>query len=177
MDKIIALMRKNILITIAGIVAVAGGVYVGTSGGVSTNDTSKATQVDTKATTETKADPTYVNTQWNDAVGGTKGMPENWPKDAPVAYAGATLMSSLTKNLGTGKLDPSVIYFSDVSGPEMIAYYVKGLESNGWKIEANALQPGSGYHIITAKKDTRTFAVFVSVGPDGKTGVTSGVTF
>lgn len=175
MEKIKILLGKKIILGIAGALIVAGGVYVGMSTEESTTDTPKVTQAETKTSDGTKADPTYVNTQWNDAVGGTKGMPENWPKDAPVAYVGATLMSSLTKDLGTGKPDPSVVYFSDTPGPEMILYYVKGLESNGWKIEANA--DSAGYRVITAKKDTRAFFAFVSVGPDGKTGVTSGVTF
>lgn len=173
MDTLIALLGKNILATLVGVVVIAGGVYW-----IANKDGSTSLAVDTtkeNTLAPTTDDPTYINTQWNDAVGGTRGMPENWPKDAPVAYEGATLMSSLTKNIGTGKDDPSVIYFSDISGPEMIAYYIKGLEGNGWKIEANA--DSAGYRVITAKKDTRTFAAFVSVGPDGKTGVTSAVTF
>lgn len=174
MDKIMALLGKNMLFIGVGASVVAAIAYVGATGRdvtpVLPNNTAEKSPI-----TITKTDSTYVNTQWNDAVGGSAGMPENWPKDAPVAYPGATLMSVLSKDLGTGKPDPSAIYFTEASGAEVIAYYVKGLEQNGWKIEANA--DSAGYRVITAKKDTRAYFAFISVGPDGKTGVTSGVTF
>lgn len=174
MEKIKILLGKKILLGIAGMSIVAGGVYIGVmeQNGISLSPSN--TKGDASAPIK-EGDSTYINTQWNDAVGGTKGMPENWPKDAPVAYAGATLMSSLATNPGTSKPDPSVIYFTDASGAEIIEYYVKSLETNGWKIEANA--DSAGYRVITAKKDTRSFAAFIGVDPKGKTGVTSGVTF
>lgn len=174
MNKITTMLSKNIMLAGVGIITIAGIAYMGVTGGDPAPVLPSNAQ-EKPANSTAESDPTYINTAGNDAVGGTNGMPENWPKDAPAAYVGATLLSSVAKNLGTGKNDPTVIYFSDISGPEMIAYYVKGLELNGWKIEANA--DSAGYRIITAKKDTRLFASFVSVGADGKTGVTSGVTF
>ena len=177
MDKIIALLGKKMILVIALGGAVTGGVvYVGIGNQKTAPATSDVSSTKAAASDVAKTDSTYVDTQWNQAVGGTAGMPENWPKDAPSAYPGATLMSSLSKNIGTGKSDPSVIYFTDAPKAKVIEYYVKGLTANAWKIEANA-DNGAGYHILTAKKDTRSFAAFVSTDPKGKTGVTSGVTF
>ena len=178
MDKLISLLGKNVLIAITGVVVVAGGVYAGTREEELSVDSPQVAQVDSKTSSETKADPAYVNTQWNDAVGGTKGMPVNWPKDAPPAYPGAMLLTSYTHEYGTaGKSNPSVNYLTNVSGADITDYYVKGLNANEWKIEANADSP-AGYRVITAKKDTRSFSAFISiVQTGGKTGVTSGVTF
>lgn len=167
MNTIIALSSKKIFLGIIGVSIVAGGIYVGMI--------RSSSAVVPKDKLSTTTDSSYKNTQWNDAVGGTKGMPSNWPKDAPVALVGATLMSSLTKNLGTGKMDPSVIYFTDAPVGEVIEYYIQSLTKNGWKIEANA--DSAGYRIITAKKDTRSFSAFISSDPKTKTGVTSAVTF
>lgn len=177
MNKIFTVFGKNTIIVLAGVIVVAGGVYVQVNRQKTTSKTPEVAPINSAKSAVTGSDSAYVNTQWNDAVGGTKGMPENWPKDVPSAYAGATLMASLTKNLGTGKQDPSVNYFTNVSGVEVTDYYIKGLNENGWKIEANADSP-AGYRVITAKKDTRSFYAFISVVQvEGKTGVTSGVTF
>lgn len=170
MNTIITLFGKKIVLGVIGFSIVAGVIYAGVVG----YDMDVALDT-SKEDPSTINDSSYKNTQWNDAVGGTKGMPSNWPKDAPVALIGATLMSSLTKNLGTGKMDPSVIYFTDAPVGEVIEYYIQSLNKNGWKIEANA--DSAGYRIITAKKDTRSFSAFISSDPKTKTGVTSGVTF
>lgn len=173
-----ALGAKGIIGIVAALIIVGGGgaIYMSMESGKTNESKSDIAAGDTAIPNNAESDSTYVDTQWNQAVGGTAGMPENWPKDAPPAYAGATLMSALSKNLATGKSDPSVIYFTDASRAEIIDYYVKNLNGNGWKIEANADSP-AGYYVITAKKDTRSFAVFISVDPQGKTGVTSAVTF
>ncbi len=177
MNKVFTVLGKNTVIALLGVIVVAGLVYVEAGKQKTTAETSEVVPVISAKSAVTGNDSDYVNTQWNDAVGGTKGMPENWPKDAPRAYSGAMLMASLTKDPGTGKQNPSVNYFTNVSGVEVTDYYVKGLNENGWKIEANADSP-AGYRVITAKKDTRSFYAFISVVQvEGKTGVTSGVTF
>lgn len=171
MNTIIALGGKKVFLFFAGFSIVASAVYIGVRG----RESAIISADKPKENVSEVQDSSYINTQWNDAVGGTKGMPQNWPKDAPVAYKGATLMSSLTKNLGTGKMDPSVVYFIDIPIDVVIEYYVHSLRTNGWNIEANA--DSAGYRVITAKKDTRSFFAFISSDPKVKTGVTSGVSF
>ena len=173
MNKIIALFGGKTLLVIAGIAIVAGGIYmgIGKQGAVSTtNDITNKTT----ASGTTGGASTYLNF----ATDNNGKMPENWPKDAPPAYSGALMMASFSKDVATGKLDPSVNYFIKASMTEVVDYYVNGLNANGWKIEANADSP-AGYRVITAKKDTRSFFAFISIKPDSKvgTGVTSGVTF
>ena len=160
-----------------GVILTAGAVYMGVSGRGEDMIKHNDRKANTSGSDAASGDSNYVNTQWNDAVGGTSGMPENWPKDAPVAYSGAVLMSSLSKNAGTGKSDPSVVYFSSAPVKEIIDYYIKSIDTNAWKVESNADSP-AGYRVITAKKDDRTFYAYISITQiDGKTGVTSGVNF
>ena len=178
MNKIITLLGKKMILSVAIVTIVVGGaIYIGASRTETLPASESSAEEKTSKLAVGGGDSNDVNTQWNDAVGGTKSMPENWPKDAPRAYSGALLLVSVTKNLGTGKQDPSVNYFTDASPVEVTDYYVKGLDENGWKIEANADSP-AGYRVITAKKDTRSFFAFISiVQVEGKTGVTSGVNF
>lgn len=176
MDKIISLFGKKVILAIAGMSIVAGGVYVGVGRQGAVPVAPETTLGNANAPTPTRSDSGYVETQWTQGRGAA-GMPENWPSDAPPAYHGAMLISSQSKDLGTGKPGPSVNYFTGASETEVIDYYVKGLTANAWKIEANADSP-AGYRVITAKKDTRSFFAFISiVQMEGKTGVTSGITF
>lgn len=177
MDKIIALLGKKMILAIAGVSIVVGGMYLEVRRQGASSIVSEGAPTNTSAGTTARSDSGYINKQYDLAVGGVVGMSENWPKDVPLAYAGAMIMSALSKNDGTGKSDPTITYFTSASEKEVIDYYVKGLTTNSWKIEANADSP-AGYRVITAKKDTRSFFAFISiVQHEGKTGVTSGVTF
>jgi hypothetical protein len=178
MEKITSLgisSGKIAFIVGIGVAIVGGGLFLANSS--ESEDAESVPAVSEAAVSPTKQgdDSAYENTMWNTAVGGVGAMPENWPKDAPVAIRGATLMSSLAKDLGTQEPNPSVIYFTPTPLDEAIAYYVRGLTENGWKIDTNA--DSAGYRVITASKDTRSFFAFVSSDGAGKTGVTSGVTF
>lgn len=115
---------------------------------------------------------TYSNTEGSVTVGGGS-MPENWPSDAPVAYAGAQIMYSGTTNPQTGEAGSAVVYQTNASVQSVTEYYSSRLKAEGWTIEASADM--AGMRVITAKKDTRTFGAYIADGGNGMTSVTAGI--
>ncbi len=99
-------------------------------------------------------------------------MPANWPNDVPVAYTGATILSTQTVSAVSGKKNPTVNYNVSARRQEVIDYYMSGLESKGWKLGAPF--EAQGYFTITATKDTRSVALYIGE-QSGIVSVTAGV--
>lgn len=116
---------------------------------------------------------TYTNEEASVTINGGE-MPSNWPSDAPEAYSGATLIYSGTNNPATGAEGSAVMYTTTASFESVLQYYNARLEAESWTIEATANI--SGMTVITAKKDKRTFVVYVSRTNDA-VQVTSGIEF
>src|SRR3989344_2958778 len=97
---------------------------------------------------------TYSNDEGTVTVGGNK-LPDNWPSDAP-------------------KYQNADIQYSGSSNPqEVVDFYKKELTSNGWTIEQTATIGAST--ILSAKKNERTFGVYIADSGDGKVSVTVGI--
>lgn len=117
---------------------------------------------------------TYSNNEGSVTTGAGTGMPSSWPADAPLNYAGATIIYSGNSNPQTGKAGAVVSYSLKNVQPEDIAsYYRQTLAAKGWKIAGDAYV---GTQIILgATKDTRTFAISVSEYNNGVVTVTAGM--
>ncbi len=105
---------------------------------------------------------------------GANSMPDNWPSDAPANFAGATISYSGSSNPQTGEAGSVVMYSVNGSVDAITAHYKAQLESNGWTIEQTANMGGAT--IIAAKKDSRSFGVYITPGEDGTAVVQASVT-
>lgn len=114
---------------------------------------------------------TYETEEGSVTVGGSQ-MPASWPSDAPTAYTGAQIYYSGDVNPTTGTSGSSVSYSVTASVESVVEYYESRLKAEGWTIEGTA--DVSGFRVITAKKDNRTFGVYV-MASEGSTQVTAGV--
>ena len=100
---------------------------------------------------------------------GTK-LPDDYPKDVPVA-SGAKIVMSTSVDNKTTKGSHLVLESTD-SLDKITEFYKKGLADNGWKISATFAQPQMT--IITAAKDNRELSLSVQQG-DGKSTITQSV--
>lgn len=114
---------------------------------------------------------TYSDKDGSVSVGGNK-YPDNWPTDAP-KYANATIEYSAAANPQTGGAASSVIFLTTSSAQAVADFYKKELMTLGWTVEQVANTGGT--MVITAKKDTRTFAVYIVDSGDGQVTVTVGI--
>ena len=115
---------------------------------------------------------TYKTNEGSVTVGGNK-MPENWPSDAPANFAGASITYSGSTNPQTGAAGSAVMYTVKASGDAVAAQYKAELEAKGWKVEQVANVAGAT--VMAAKKDTRTFGVYITAGENGETMVQASV--
>lgn len=119
---------------------------------------------------------TYDDQQGNVIVGGENlAMPKNWPTDAPGTYAGAAIIYSGATNPATGEAGAAIAYTINGTFVNVRTFYETELQKNGWIIQSNGDM--AGMRVIIAKKDTRTFAVYIAEGADGTIAVTAGVEF
>lgn len=94
-------------------------------------------------------------------------VPEDYPKDVPVASGAKVLMSTSANN--AGQSGTSLVLESADSHDKVLAFYKKGLVDNGWKIETTISQPN--VTIIAASKDKRNLSLQIGES-DGKTSIT-----
>ena len=114
---------------------------------------------------------TYSNDEGSVTVGGNK-MPDDWPGDAP-KYENASIQYSGSSNPQTGEAGSTVSFTTSDSAEIVVNFYKKELTSNGWTVEQTATMGAST--ILAAKKDTRTFAVYIIDSGNGQVSVTASV--
>jgi hypothetical protein len=100
---------------------------------------------------------------------GTK-LPDDYPKDVPVA-SGAKIVMATSVDNKTTKGSHLVLESTD-SLDKITDFYKKGLADNGWKVNATLTQPQMT--IITAAKDNRELSLSVQQA-DGKSTITQSV--
>ena len=114
---------------------------------------------------------TYSNDEGSVTVGGNK-MPDDWPGDAP-KYGNASIQYSGSSNPQTGEAGLTVSFTTSDSAETVVNFYKKELTLNGWTVEQTATMGASA--ILAAKKDTRTFAVYIIDSGNGQVSVTASV--
>ena len=124
------------------------------------------------ATPNADGSATYSSSEGSVTVGGGS-MPDNWPGDAPANYTGASIQYSGSSNPQTGQAGSAVVYNVNASAQAVIDYYKSELAKSGWTIEATANTGGAT--VLSAKKDTRTFGVYIVSTGTGAVSVTVGI--
>jgi hypothetical protein len=132
----------------------------------------RAAGVDVRPNMDGSATYTATNGEGSVTVGGNK-MPDNWPSDAPANFAGATISYSGSSNPQTGQAGSAVMYTVKSTAEAVAAYYKSQLESQGWKIEQTANMGGAT--VLAAKKDTRTFGIYIMGGEGGEVSVQASI--
>lgn len=97
-------------------------------------------------------------------------LPDDYPKDIPVA-SGAKIVMATSVNNADNKGSSLVLESAD-SYDKTLAFYKKGLADNGWQIGATI--SGEKMTMLTAAKDTRQLVVQIGES-DGKCSVTQSV--
>lgn len=115
---------------------------------------------------------TVDNGEGTVTVGGNK-MPDNWPSDAPGNFSGATIQYAGSSNPQTGKAGAAVAYTVQASASAVADYYKSQLTSNGWTVDATANMGAAT--VLSAKKDTRTFGIYIADAGNGTVQVTAGM--
>ena len=94
-------------------------------------------------------------------------LPDDYPKDVPVA-SGAKIVMATSVNNADNKGSSLVLESAD-SFDKTVAFYKKGLADHGWKIDATI--SGENMTMLTAAKDTRQLVVQIGES-EGKCSVT-----
>jgi hypothetical protein len=94
-------------------------------------------------------------------------LPDDYPKDVPVA-SGAKIVMATSVNNADNKGSSLVLESAD-SFDKTVAFYKKGLADQGWKIDATIA--AENMTMFTAAKDTRQLAIQIGQS-DGKCSVT-----
>jgi hypothetical protein len=94
-------------------------------------------------------------------------LPDDYPKDVPVA-SGAKIVMATSVNNAENKGSSLVLESAD-SFDNTVAFYKKGLADNGWKVDATIA--AEKMTMLTAAKDTRQLVVQIGES-EGKTSVT-----
>jgi len=115
----------------------------------------------------------YSTDEGTVSVGANARMPENWPSDAPQNVAGSSIVYSGSSNPQTGESGSAVTYTANASVQSVVDYYKAQLASGGWTIEGTV--NAGGATVISAKKATRTFGVYIVESGQGAVTVTAGV--
>ncbi|MFZ2500810.1 MAG: hypothetical protein WAW90_02360 [Minisyncoccia bacterium] len=114
---------------------------------------------------------TYKSGDGSVTVGGSS-LPSGWPTDAPV-YSNSTITASVSSNPKTGDNGSMVMFTTPDSIDAVVNFYKTELESKGWVVD-QTVSIGIAT-MLSATKDTRSFAVQISSGDDGKTSVVVGI--
>jgi hypothetical protein len=154
-------MRENIVIGICAIAAVAG------AGACSrgTTYTSKDGSVTVEKKGPDQSSMTFTGKDGQKVEINTGGgkIPGDFPKDVPV-YEGTKVVMSQSAN---EKNTHTLVLESNDPAEKISDFYKKGLESNGWKIDASMNM--AQMNMVTASKDKRQAVVQVMNGPDKRT--------
>ena len=94
-------------------------------------------------------------------------IPDDYPKDVPVAAGAKVMMATTATN--AGNFGSSLVLESSDSHDKVLAFYKKGLADNGWKIETTIAQ--ANMTIIAATKDKRSLSLQIGES-EGKTSIT-----
>ncbi len=97
-------------------------------------------------------------------------LPDDYPKDVPVASGAKIVMATSVDNKTTH--GSNLVLESTDSLDKILAFYKQGLADNGWKINATFSQ--AQVTIITAAKDNREMSLSVQQS-EGKCTVTQSV--
>jgi hypothetical protein len=82
-------------------------------------------------------------------------LPDDYPKDVPVA-SGAKIVMASSMNSADHRGSSLVLESAD-SCDKTVAFYKKGLADNGWKTDATL--SGENMTMLTAAKDTRQLVI------------------
>src|ERR1700682_6414708 len=93
-------------------------------------------------------------------------LPDDYPKDVPVASGAKIVMATSVNNADTK--GSSIVLESAESFDKTVAFYKKGLADNGWKIDGTI--SGENTTMLTAAKDTRQLVVQIGES-EGKCSV------
>ena len=96
-------------------------------------------------------------------------IPDDYPKDAPVASGKVVMVTSVDNGDSNGS---SMVLESSDNCEKTIAFYKKGLSDNGWTVSATIAT--EQMTMLTATKDTRQMVVQIA-DSDGKCSVTQHV--
>jgi hypothetical protein len=94
-------------------------------------------------------------------------LPDDYPKDVPVA-SGAKIVMATSVNNADNKSSSLILESAD-GFDKTVAFYKKGLADHGWKIDATI--SGENMTMLTAAKDTRQLVVQIGES-EGKCSVT-----
>ena len=97
-------------------------------------------------------------------------LPGDYPKDVPVASGAKVVMATNVNN--EKDRGSNLVLESTDSLEHLVAFYQKGLNDNGWKVNATLSQPQMT--VITAAKDTRELSLSIQQA-EGKCTVTQAV--
>lgn len=114
---------------------------------------------------------TYSNDEGSVTMGGAS-MPENWPSDAP-KYPNTTIQYSGTSNPQSGQPGSALAFTTSDKASDVVNFYKKELVAEGWTIEQTATVGTAT--TLAAKKDTRTFGVYIADVGNGQISVTVGI--
>ena len=99
---------------------------------------------------------------------GTK-LPDDYPKDAPVASGKVVMVTSVNTADNNGS---SMVLEPSDSCEKTVAFYKKGFADNGWSVSATVAT--EQMTMLSATKDTREMVVQIAES-DGKCSVTQHV--
>ena len=94
-------------------------------------------------------------------------LPDDYPKDVPVASGAKVVMATSVNNEKAHS--SNLVLESTDSLDHLVAFYQKGLTDNGWKVNATMSQPQ--ITVISAAKDTRELSLSLQQA-EGKCTVT-----
>lgn len=151
------------IVVILLIIVVSRRSPYGMMGGVNVNGVNIDRNLDGSAT--------YSNKEGTVTVGNNT-LPDNWPSDAP-KYGNAKIQYSGSSNPQTGEKGAAVMFLTSDSAQSVVDFYKRELASNGWTVEQSANMGAST--VLAAKKDTRTFGVYITDTGNGQVSVTIGI--
>ncbi len=114
---------------------------------------------------------TYKSEDGTVTIGGNK-LPDNWPSDAPT-YNNATISYSGSSNPKTGEAGMGLVFTTSDSSQTVVNFYKSELAAKGWTVEQTATMGAST--VLAAKKDSRTFGVYIADAGTGQVTVTVGI--
>ena len=154
-------MNKNVLLGICAIAAASA--VAGCNRGTTYTSKDGSVTVEKKGGDRSSMTFTGKDGQKVEIDTGGGKVPNDFPKDMPVYECTKVVMSQSANEKHAHTL---MLESGDPAG-KIADFYKKGLESNGWKIEASINT--AEMNMVTASKDQRQAVVQVMNGPDKRT--------